>query len=136
MEFKKGDLVKIVGNDRSNKYGNHNFEIGDTCEVIEEYDKDYIRIVKDGLSQLVYKKDIVRITKTESAPAIKNIYVNESKRAVAVKFCDGDVRVIHCCEDDTFDVYVGVALAVAKKVYGSSEKFHTLVNKKIKKGNK
>lgn len=136
MEFKKGDLVKIVGNEECNRYGKHNFKIGDICKVIEEDDENYVQIKKGDVSQLVYKKDIVRITKTDSEPAIKNIYVNESKRAVAVKFCDGDVRVIHCCDDDTFDVYVGVALAVAKKVYGSSEKFHTLVNKKIKKGNK
>lgn len=82
------------------------------------------------ITQTIHLKDIVPLRGSNFD--IKKIYSNEAKRTVAVLFKDGDKRVVHCSENDEFDVYVGVALAVARKVYGSSEKFHKLVEKKGK----
>lgn len=59
---------------------------------------------------------------------IKGIYPNEEKKLVVVKWIDDSVTKVVCGEDDTFDVYVGVAIAVCKKFFGSNSQFRKTVD--------
>ena len=52
---------------------------------------------------------------------IKRILINEKKKVISVSFVDGDTQISRCCEEDTFDVNVGVSLCIAQ---------HTLENKR------
>ena len=63
---------------------------------------------------------------------IKDVYVNESKKTVVVKFKDGAVVKKTACEEDTFDVYAGVALCLAAYMAGSTKNFHKYVDKRLK----
>ena len=67
---------------------------------------------------------------------IKSITVNKEKQIVTVVFADGGVEMTKCCEEDkkNFDVNIGVALAIAKHLYGSKNRFHKEVVKKTRKG--
>lgn len=67
---------------------------------------------------------------------IKDIYVNEEKKTVVVKFKDGTVVKKTACEGDTFDTYAGVALCVVSYLCGSTKEFHNCVNRRTKKSGK
>ena len=76
------------------------------------------------------------IYRPEDIPApwafIKDVYVNESKKTVVVKFKDGKVIKKTACEEDSFDVYAGVALCLAAYMAGSTKNFHKYVDKRLK----
>lgn len=139
-KFNVGDTVMISGSDSKPTYTITT--IDDSRSVVYYYVINNDRVSLRGgkwIAEPLLEK--VNLTSRECCvrkqpPYITNIYVNESKKCIAVKFSDGDVRVIHCSENDSFDIYVGVALAIAKKSFGSSEKFHSKVDKILKKGNK
>lgn len=61
-------------------------------------------------------------------PIIKSVYPNEEKKLVVVKWCDNSVTKVTCGEDDSFDIYVGVAIAVCKKFFGSNTQFRKTVD--------
>lgn len=91
-------------------FGNHNHNIW--------LQEDDVRLVKAGPLTTVRGKD---------APlecAISSVTVNETKRIVTVVFKDGDVQIVHCNEEDNFDVEIGIALAIAHRFCGSIGKFH------------
>ena len=71
----------------------------------------------------------------EKSHEIKSITVNKEKQIVTVVFADGGVEMIKCCKEDkkNFDVNIGVALAIAKHLYGSKNRFHKEVVKKTRK---
>ena len=102
-------------------------------EVDKETDlcKDFISSSNE--SGIVSKLFIYR---PEDIPApwafIKDVYVNESKKTVVVKFKDGKVIKKTACEEDTFDVYAGVALCLAAYMAGSTKNFHKYVDKRLK----
>ena len=48
---------------------------------------------------------------------IKDIFYNEDKKVVIVKFGDGKKVVTHCHEGDEFDLLVGISLCVTKHIY-------------------
>lgn len=48
---------------------------------------------------------------------IKDIFYNEEKKVVIVKFGDGKKVVTHCHEGDEFDLLVGISLCVTKHIY-------------------
>ena len=96
-------------------------------------------LYKDFLSSSSNESGIVSklfIYRPEDIPApwafIKDVYVNESKKTVVVKFKDGKVIKKTACEEDTFDVYAGVALCLAAYMAGSTKNFHKYVDKRIK----
>lgn len=96
-------------------------------------------LYKDFLSSSSNESGIVSklfIYRPEDIPApwafIKDVYVNESKKTVVVKFKDGAVVKKTACEEDTFDVYAGVALCLAAYMAGSTKNFHKYVDKRIK----
>ena len=102
-------------------------------EVDKETDlcKDFISSSNE--SGIVSKLFIYR---PEDIPApwafIKDVYVNEYKKTVVVKFKDGAVVKKTACEEDTFDVYAGVALCLAAYMAGSTKNFHKYVDKRLK----
>lgn len=59
---------------------------------------------------------------------IKGVYVQKDKRLLIVKFNDNSVVKVSWHEDDEFDVYLGVAYAVTRKVYGSNTAFRKMVD--------
>ena len=96
-------------------------------------------LYKDFLSSSSNESGIVSklfIYRPEDIPApwafIKDVYVNESKKTVVVKFKDGKVIKKTACEEDTFDVYAGVALCLAAYMAGSTKNFHKYVEKRLK----
>ena len=96
-------------------------------------------LYKDFLSSSSNESGIVSklfIYRPEDIPApwafIKDVYVNESKKTVVVKFKDGKVIKKTACEEDTFDVYAGVALCLAAYMAGSTKNFHKYVDKRLK----
>ena len=52
---------------------------------------------------------------------IKDIFYNEEKKVVIVKFGDGKKIVTHCHEGDEFDLLVGISLCVTKHIYRTRE---------------
>ena len=103
-----------------------------------EVDKE-TDLYKDFLSSSSNESGIVNklfIYRPEDIPApwafIKDVYVNESKKTVVVKFKDGAVVKKTACEEDTFDVYAGVALCLAAYMAGSTKNFHKYVDKRLK----
>ena len=52
---------------------------------------------------------------------IKDIFYNEEKKVVIVKFGDGRKVVTHCHEGDEFDLLVGISLCVTKHIYRTRE---------------
>lgn len=103
-----------------------------------EVDKE-TDLYKDFLSSSSNESGIVSklfIYRQEDIPApwafIKDVYVNESKKTVVVKFKDGAVVKKTACEEDTFDVYAGVALCLAAYMAGSTKNFHKYVDKRLK----
>ena len=48
---------------------------------------------------------------------IKDIFYNEEKKVVIVKFGDGKKVITHCHEGDEFDLLVGISLCVTKHIY-------------------
>ena len=64
-------------------------------------------------------------------PIIKHVSYSEEpgNRNVTVIFDDGDVRVEKPADDDVFDLQVGVALAIAHKMYQTKNGFRREINK-------
>jgi len=69
--------------------------------------------------------------KPKFVPVIKHVSYSEEpgNRNVTVVFDDGDVRVEKPAADDVFDLQVGVALAIAHKMYQTKNGFRREVNK-------
>ncbi len=65
-----------------------------------------------------------------------NIWINENKKVVTVKKPDGSVIKVKCDQRDEFDPYVGAALALAYKEFGSKSKFRKYVDELLAKQNK
>lgn len=84
---------------------------------LEKDRKDYIDYGVYGAR--IYNSIIIKY-------AIKKIIVNEN--AVIVFFEDGQKTVVKKMDSDTDDIYSAVAQAVMKKMYGSTNAFHKIVD--------
>lgn len=62
---------------------------------------------------------------------ISRIIVNEEKKIVVVIFKDNTKEVIKCSNEDNFSVYIGVALAIAKRYFTNNTRFHKVVDSLI-----
>lgn len=67
---------------------------------------------------------------------LENIWINDKKKVVTVKKPDGSVIKVKCDKRDEFDPYVGTALALAYKEFGSKSKFRKYVDEIVAKQNK
>lgn len=61
--------------------------------------------------------------------AIEKVIANEAGKTVIVFFKDGGKEVVHCSKEDTFDVYVGVSVAISRHLNGTTSKFRRFVDK-------
>lgn len=66
-------------------------------------------------------EDNVLLASLASHIDIKDIFYNEEKKVVIVKFGDGKKVVTHCHEGDEFDLLVGISLCVTKHIYRTRE---------------
>lgn len=89
-----------------------------------------------GSSPAVKKENSKSVSKSawNWIPAIKGIYPQKDKRMVVVKFSDNSIVKLHCHEEDTFNVEIAAALAIAYKFCsGNKSKFKRMV-KEFTKG--
>ena len=103
----------------------------ETCSV--GYVPDYYKKVKDyEIENKMLKKDNDILVKDAKKRVIKGIYPNQSKGIIVVKFQDDSIVKIKCCEEDEFDINIGVALAYAYKCFGSKSHFKKEVKRLTK----
>ena len=103
----------------------------ETCSV--GYVPDYHKKVKDYEKEnKMLKKENDMLVKEAKERVIKGIYPNQSKGIIVVKFQDDSIVKIKCCEEDEFDINIGVALAYAYKCFGSKSHFKKEVKRLTK----
>lgn len=66
---------------------------------------------------------------------VDNVLYDTDKKVVIVFFKDGTKIVKHCHDEDEFDVNVGVALAIVKRIFGNTTNFRKMVRRKSTKLN-
>jgi len=91
--------------------------------------------VTKAATQTVISKTLTEKTlakKSFTIPAIKHVTYNKKKgkECVVVIFEDGTSVVQKMFPGDQFDLSVGVALALASKVFGSKTQFHKVIEAK------
>ena len=99
------------------KEGGKNMEINETINAIAN------EITKGTVTILGGQGEVANNT-----PSIERIVSDATNRVVVVNFSDGSREVVRCQEGDTFDTYVGVAVALVRYCCGSNTKFHNLVD--------
>ena len=103
----------------------------ETCSV--GYVTDYYKKFNDCEKEnKMLKKDNDILVKDAKKRVIKGIYPNQSKGIIVVKFQDDSIVKIKCCEEDEFDINIGVALAYAYKCFGSKSHFKKEVKRLTK----
>ena len=103
----------------------------ETCSV--GYVPDYYKTVKDYEKEnKMLKKENDMLVKEAKERVIKGIYPNQSKGIIVVKFQDDSIVKIKGCEEDEFDINIGVALAYAYKCFGSKSHFKKEVKRLTK----
>lgn len=112
--------IEIVSNGRI-MYDNHPDESLVGFDTFDRSDYEFIKPLGDG----VYFTDGV-----PEGFHIRSIQYNPDKRATAVIFSDGDVRVVRRSWGQDDDIYFAVASAVAEKVYGSNSAFKRIIDEK------
>lgn len=60
---------------------------------------------------------------------IKNVFFNEVKKTTTVVFNDHTSVIVKCTDNDEFDPEMGLAMALARKCFGSRSKFQKAVAK-------
>lgn len=65
-------------------------------------------------------------------PGIKNVFFNEVKRTTTVVFIDHTSVIVKCTDNDKFDPEMGLAMALARKCFGSRSKLQKAVAKWVK----
>lgn len=80
--------------------------------------------------KIMSKPDVIigLVAVPQKAAQIVKVIADPKAKVVVVKFTDGATEVVHCSKDDEFDVYVGVAIAEARHKYGTTSRFHKVVN--------
>lgn len=71
-------------------------------------------------------------------PGIKNIFYSDKpgKEVVVVLFEDGTKIIKRPSQGDSFDLNVGVSLAIAEKIFRSKTQYHKYIQSKVATSNK
>ena len=71
-------------------------------------------------------------------PGIKNIFYSDKpgKEVVVVLFEDGTKIIKRPSQGDSFDLNVGVSLAIAEKIFSSKTQYHKYIQSKVATSNK
>lgn len=137
VKFSQTRVMRQLMHSRYGAFGDYNpikIEPIKVDPIKVDINKIYPTNLIHELAELERKKkeEIMGIDKL-----IKFVTVNEKKRIITVVFKDGDVRMIKCSDDDTFDTRVGVALCIAHHYAGSKTKFNKYIKAlNTKKNNK
>ena len=130
----KGTIIGYADENGMIKELNTSISPIETCSV--GYVTDYYKKVKDcEIENKMLKKDNDILVKDAKKRVIKGIYPNQSKGIIVVKFQDDSIVKIKCCEEDEFDINIGVALAYAYKCFGSKSHFKKEVKRLTKEKN-
>lgn len=109
--------MDISMDNQSIKEGGKNMEINEIINAIaNEINKGTVTIL-GGQGEVV-----------NNTPSIDRIVSDAINRVVVVNFSDGSREVVRCQEGDTFDTYVGVAVALVRYCCGSNTKFRNIVD--------
>ena len=112
---------------------------------IEDIDTKRIEIAlrkirKDtGSVKLTLKTEIYKTPETIMLlPGIKNIFYSDKpgKEVVVVLFEDGTKIIKRPSQGDSFDLNVGVSLAIAEKIFSSKTQYHKYIQSKVVASNK
>lgn len=60
---------------------------------------------------------------------IQAIYINNKKKIVTIVFKDGTHQIVKCSPEDSFDIEIGFALALTRKIFGSKTQTRKYINK-------
>lgn len=60
---------------------------------------------------------------------IKNVFFNEVKKTTTVVFLDHTSVIVKCTDNDNFDPEMGLAMAIARRCFGSRTKLKKAVDK-------
>ena len=108
----------------------------DMCDVsIQEFNRSWwlVRSKEQTLGKeenTMSKPDVIigLVAMPQKATQIVKVIADPKAKVVVVKFTDGATEVVHCSKEDEFDVYVGVAIAEARHKYGTTSRFHKVVD--------
>ena len=115
-----------------------------TCEFEPNWLKSYIAtdiaLTKDAFAVTMATSNLPKVDSKNNgfSSRIKptKYFINEDKKIVTVKKPDGSVIQVKCDKRDEFDPYVGVALAMAYKEFGSKAAFRKYVDTNVTKQSK
>lgn len=94
-------------------------------------DKQFITDLKNGLSdslQIGYYK--ANQSKQNALPEAVRFHF--CGPATVIEWSDGTKTVVKCGEDDIYDAEKGIALCIAKKVFGNTGKYYDVIKKGLK----
>lgn len=89
--------------------------------------------------KLPLKTEIYKTPETTMLlPGIKNIFYSDKpgKEVVVVLFEDGTKIIKRPSQGDSFDLNVGVSLAIAEKIFSSKTQYHKYIQSKVVASNK
>lgn len=96
-------------------------------EEIKDYNykemKENMQMVTDTLNSIFRRPDAAGCERVNShifVPTIDRIYYNTKKRTVVIYWSNGESTKVTCAAGETFDVELGIRLAVCKYVLGNS----------------
>ena len=118
MNITTKQSMDISMDNQSIKEGGKNMEINEIINAIANEINKGTAMVGDQLE----------LVSPNSIPSIDRIVSDATNRVIVVNFSDGSREVVRCQEGDTFDTYVGVAVALVRYCCGSNTKFHNLVD--------
>ena len=115
-----------------------------TCEFIPHWLKSYmatdIALTKDAFAVTMATSNLPKVDSKNNGFRSRieptKYFINEDKKIVTVKKPDGSVIQVKCDKRDEFDPYVGVALAMAYKEFGSKAAFKKYVDTNVTKQSK
>ena len=96
-----------------------------SCQTWNTYPglQDDINCILNGAKKYNKEENVMIIS------GIKNVFFNEVKKTTTVVFNDHTSIIVKCTDRDTFDPEMGLAMALARKCFGSRSKFQKAVAK-------
>lgn len=99
---------------------------------LEAYNRDTDRI--DTIARCYSRYELLSHPKPNALPEAVRFYF--CGPATVIEWSDGTKTVVKCGEDDTYDAEKGIALCIAKKVFGNKGKYYDVIKKGLKEHEK
>lgn len=96
-----------------------------SCQTWNTYPglQDDINCILNGPKKYNKEENIMIIS------GIKNVFFNEVKKTTTVVFLDHTSVIVKCADNDHFDPEMGLAMAIARRCFGSRTKLKKAVDK-------